>query len=99
MSTGPMKFRVNSFGRSQMSVRKRPGFVLNVAWLAVIVMYAAGCGNSPSEKVNANQPAWTPEPDSVAQLKQVGEVGDYQLSLPLDFTPVEAPGNGPGNMK
>lgn len=32
------------------------------------------------------QPVWTPDPSLVSELKQKGEVGDYQMSLPQKFT-------------
>jgi hypothetical protein len=58
----------------------------------------AGPGLAPSDGTKPDQSVWTPDPNLVSQLKQTGDVGDYRLSLPPEFTAVAAPGV-PGNIK
>jgi hypothetical protein len=80
-----------------MTICKKPDILYCVACL--VLMCAAGCGRSPSGDTKPDQAVWTPDPDLVKQLKQTGEVGDYQLSVPLQFTAVELPVKMPANMK
>jgi hypothetical protein len=82
-----------------MTVRKNTAPLFRMTFLAAAVMYAAGCGNSSSRDTKSEESVWTPDPRLVSQLKQTGEVGDYRLSLPPEFTAVEVPRRLPGNMK
>jgi hypothetical protein len=79
-----------------MTIRKKPDILFCLACL--VVMYAAGCGRSPSGDKKSDQSVWTPDPDLAKQLKQTGEVGDYRLSVPVQFTAVELPVKMPANM-
>jgi hypothetical protein len=66
--------------------------VLAATLIVIFNMFSAGCGNPTGidEKAVRHHAAATPDSKIVEQLTQTAEIGDYQLLLPMDFTPVDA---------
>ena len=63
----------------------------SIAMLTAAILFAVGCGKGSSDQKKLDSSAKKIDSGLMNQLKQTGTVGDYQLSLPEDYTFVEDP--------